>query len=130
MIKGFIFLIMLSLYSFAYEYRAYDIGGSELRSKSEIMIKGEVYTLLPFSDIRLKKEEVNLDGDFTLLFGKVNGISIKPIKLASNYKLQNIVIKVFKSNSIFDETTFITESQVFFLDNDFLDFSLTIHKDY
>lgn len=121
-------LIFLSTSS-AEEYRAYDIGGNEISAKTSIVIEGEEFTLLPFSYLDIKKEDVNLDGDFTLLFGKVNGKELEPIKIASNYKFQPIFVKVFRSNTLFDETTFLIQSKEIFVDEDAVYFSIDLPKD-
>lgn len=118
-------LIFVNL-SYAFEYRAYDIGGNEIAAKSVIKIKGEEYTLLPFSTLDLKKDEINLDGDFILLFAKINGKKIEPIKLASNYKSQTIVVKIFKSSNKFDDSTFITKSEEIYIDADLVFFSIDL----
>jgi hypothetical protein len=47
--KILITLMILSGVSFAFDHRAYDIGGSEIGAKSSITINGKKLTLLPFS---------------------------------------------------------------------------------
>ncbi|XPV67464.1 MAG: hypothetical protein ACNI25_09060 [Halarcobacter sp.] len=123
MIRNFFLVLICALALNAFEYRAYDIGGNEITSKSSIKLEAEEITLLPFSFLDIKKDDVNLDGDFTLLFGTVNGKKVEPIKLASNYKLQPILIKAFKNGKL------VGESEELFLDKDVIKFSITIQKD-
>lgn len=129
MLKKFILFFSLVSAIIAADYRAYDIGGDTLGSTVTINIKGEEYTLLPFSYLDIKKENVNLDGDFTLLIGTVNGKKIEPIKIASNYKFDTIVVKVFKSKTDFDDNTFVMQTKELFIDKDAIRFSLDINEE-
>ncbi|WP_108064298.1 hypothetical protein [Poseidonibacter lekithochrous] len=120
MIKKILLLCSLVLVLNAYEYRAYDVGGNSENSKVSANIKGEVLTLLPFSNLDITPEKISLSGDFILLFVSLNNREIKePIKLSSDYKNQNIVLKVFQSDKKFDESTLLLESKEIYLDSDF-----------
>lgn len=120
MIKKILLLCSLVLVLNAYEYRAYDIGGNSENSKVSIKIKEEVFTLLPFSNLDISSDKISLGGDFILLFISINDQKIKePIKLSSDYKNQAIVLKVFKSDKKFDESTFFLQSNEVYLDKDF-----------
>ena len=110
----------------ANEFRAYGIGGDTESSKALINIKGEEYTLLPFSYLNLKIEDMNKDGEYTVFIGKINGKEIAPIKVSSNYKNEYLTIKVFKGSDKFDESTFITQSSDIYTDDSYKFFDLTI----
>lgn len=120
-IIAILFIIALTLNAF--EFRAYDVGGSDLTSQTKVMIKGKEYTLIPFSNLNLKVKDINLDGDFTLVFPIVNGKKLEPLKLASNYKNQVVKVKVFNEDSL------ILESEELYLENEVVMFHLNIEKD-
>ena len=111
---------------FAYEYKAFGVGGDMEFSKTEINIKGDVYTLLPFSSLYLDIENVNKDGEYTVFIGKINGEESNPIKVSSNYKNEYIIIKLFKGNTKFNETTFITQSSEIYIDDSYEFFDITL----
>ena len=102
----------------ASEFRAYDVGGNELGAQSSVELNDKKYVLIPFSYMEVKKGDVNLDGDFTLLFGKVNGKNVEPIKLASNYKFESIVVKLLDGENV------IAESGSIYIDSDVKTFSI------
>jgi hypothetical protein len=128
MIKKIFFISIFALSLNAFDFKAYDIGGNESNSKTSIIIKAEEFALLPFSNLDIRKDEVNRDGDFTLIFVKVNDTQLEPIKIASNYKYEPIVIKVFKDKKIFDDSTFVTQSEEFLVDKDVIFISIKIQK--
>ena len=118
MMKIFVIAFLLFSTTYAFDYRAYDIGGGETGSQSFVELQGEKYMLLPFSTLEVSKDDANLDGDFTLLVGKVNGKSVEPIKVASNYKDQLVVVKLYHEGS------FVAQSGEIYLDTDVKSFHI------
>lgn len=112
---------------YAFDYKAFGIGGDLKSAKSSITLNGEVYTLLPFSDLNINQENVNKDGEYTVLIGTINGKEINPIKIASNYRGETFVIKVFKGTNIFNETTLISQSNEIYINNSYEFFNITIY---
>lgn len=102
-----------------YKYRAYSIGGDSASSKTTFTQDKELYTALAFSQKNIDKDSTSTLGYFTIILLHVNG-DTKQLKLSSDYKNSEVVVKVYKSDTLFDKSTLVYETSTIYLDDNYI----------
>ncbi len=93
-----------------FTFRAWDIGGDTQTSKSVFRLNGVDYTMFAFSSLNIEEQNANTSGGSSILRGTVMDKSVPIIQVNDDYTNKTVALKVFKSNTVFDETTLITQS--------------------
>ena len=102
-----------------YNFRAYGVGGDTKSSQVVVNKNGDIYTVLAFSKKNISNEDTSILGDFTIILLHVEN-QTKQLKLSADYKNSDIVIKVYKSNVVFDNTTLVYETGSIYLDKNYI----------
>lgn len=102
-----------------YKYRVYSIGGDSTSSKAIFTQDKELYTALAFSQKNIDKDSTSTLGDFTIILLHVND-NTKQLKLSADYKNSEVVVKVYKSDTLFDESTLVYETSTVYLDDNYI----------
>jgi len=106
-----------------YDYRAWGVGGDTLNSKANIRVNGVTYTVFAYSMLDIEQSNANTGGNVVVVTGDLNGKSFNALALSEDYIDQNLQLKVFESDTLFDETTFVSQSDVKLVSNNQVDFS-------
>ena len=93
-----------------FDYRAWGIGGDDISSKANIRINGIPYTVFIYSTLDILQSNASSSGDFTLFTGSSLGKTVPAIQINADYTDQNVKLKFFASDSVFDDTTLVYES--------------------
>lgn len=102
-----------------YEHRAYSIGGDIESSKNTFNLSKKDYTFVSYSAKAMAQDKVSTSGEFFVLIGEINNQKVNQLKLSSDYKESYVVVKVFNSKDIFDETTLVATSSEIFIKDDY-----------
>jgi hypothetical protein len=94
----------------AYKYRAWGMGGDADNSKAQVTLDSTTYTVLVFSTKDIAQESASTSGDVTTLLGNVAASSAR-MTVSQDYLNTKLVVKVYKSATVFDATTFVASSQ-------------------
>jgi len=122
---SFLYSSVIDTYT-EYSFRAWGIGGNKSFSETTLTVNGEVYTAFAYSKKNISQKKASLSGDFTIIALHLNN-KIKNIKLSSDYKNSEVVVKIYKSNSLFDESTLAYETSTIYLDEDYIDQTIIIN---
>jgi len=93
-----------------FTFRAWDIGGDTQTSKSIFRLNGVDYTMFAYSSLNIEEQNANTSGGSTILRGTVMSKSVPIIQVNDDYTDKTVALKIFKSTSVFDDTTLITQS--------------------
>ncbi len=114
----FLFLFPLSILASGafseYEYRAFAMGGNTETTKSVFELDGEKYTLVAYSTLNISFDDVSLDSEVNIIIPKLNDKQLPIIQLSNDYSNNHVVFKLFKSQTVFDESTLVnTTSEIY-----------------
>jgi len=114
----FIFLFPLSILANGafseYEYRAYAMGGNTETTKSVFELDGDKHTLVAYSTLNIALDDVSLDSEVNIIIPKFDDKQLPIIQLSNDYTNSHIVFKLYKSETIFDESTLVnTTSEIY-----------------
>jgi hypothetical protein len=98
--------------SLAFEQKTYGLNGLSSNTLKTFRRNGVTYTLKSYSNLIVNDTYINSDTKSYQIQGTVNIMDIKPLKLSSDYKGQEIVLKLFRSDTTFDDTTFVEAKKI------------------
>lgn len=101
-----------------YKYRALDVAGTD--NSKVVTVNGVTYTILAMSETNVTNPSTS--GDFTIAIVTVNNGQKSQISLGADYLNTKVVLKVYKSTTTFDSTTFVGESSNTLMDASYVDF--------
>lgn len=102
-----------------YKYRAYSIGGDSPSSRAIFTQDKDIYTAFAFSQKNIEQESTSTLGDFTIILLHVND-DTKQLKLSADYKNSEVIVKVYKNDTLFNESTLVYETSTIYLDENYI----------
>ena len=94
-----------------FNYRAWGVGGDDVSSRSQIRINGVSYTIFAYSTLDIAQSGASTSGTYTAFVGTFLNKSFPQVKISEDYLDKQIVLKVFKSFTVFDSTTLLLSTQ-------------------
>lgn len=111
-----------------FDYRAWGVGGDSNNSKSSFRLNGIDYTMLVYSLVNISPSESSSSNNFTLMSGTVLNKNIPSIQINEDYLNKKVILKIFKSKSVFDDTTLVFKSDEILINSNSISFLNIVFK--
>lgn len=105
-----------------YDYRAWGVGGDDINSMASIRINGIEYSVLVYSKLEIEQSNSDNSGNYTSFLGTIFDKTPSQIKISGDYENKEVKFKLFSSDTVFDDTTLVAQTDTFLANNSYVDY--------